>query len=312
MQRSDTLLGSTNTMVMRTESRFVGWFSRAAALGMLLAVTPAFGVDPGDLPQPRNHVEDHAGVLDPNVRNRLNGFLAELEQNTGAQMIVLTIDSTDGAPIEQFAFELAERWQLGQRGKDNGVLLLVAVKDKRGRIEVGYGLESVLPDALVGSIGRNAIRPAFSDGNWTAHLYEGSLLIANRIAASAGVHVTGMPQRNLPSGPGPHARAPGGGGAVACVSSLFPLILVAIIFSSMSRRHRGHGRWGGGGSWWLWMLLGSMMSSGRRHSGWGGGFGGGGFGGRGFGGGGFGGGGFGGGSFGGGGGGSFGGGGASF
>jgi uncharacterized protein len=214
--------------------------------------------------------------------------------------IVLTIDTTGGVPIEQFSHELAERWKLGQKGKDNGVLVVIAVADKRGRIEVGYGLESSLPDGAVGTIGRQAIQPAFTDGNYSKHVYEGALLIANRIASSAGVQISGMPRMNLP-----HRRSP-----VSCVTYLLPLIIIMIVISSSARRQRGYRRWGGyvGGSWLTWLLLGSMLGGGRRHygGGWGGGFGGGGFGG------GFGGGGFGGGSFGGGGGGSFGGGGASF
>ena len=270
------------------------WHSLSAC-AFLTVVSAAVGQD---LPEPRNHVEDRANVLNTDVKQRLNRYLAELERKTGAQMIVLTIDTTGGMPIEQFSHELAERWKLGQLGKDNGLLVVVAVKDERGRIEVGYGLEPILPDGLVGTIGRRAIKPAFTDGDYSKHVYEGALLIANRIASSADVQISGMPAMSLP-----RRR-----GAIPCVGSLLPLIIIMIVISSTARRGRARRRWGGCGSsgWLTWMLLGSMLGGGRRHYGggssWGGGFGGGGFGG----------GGFGGGSFGGGGGGSFGGGGASF
>lgn len=265
------------------------------ALGLLAATVPLSSGGPADLPPPRSYVEDRAGVLDAGVRSRLNGYLAELERKTGAQMVVLTIGSSDGMEIRQFGIELAEHWKLGQKGKDNGVLVVVAVEDKRGTIEVGYGLEGVLPDSFVGPVGRQTIRPAFSDGNYSRHVYDGVLMLANRLAASAGIQISGMPQRAVQRLP---ARR-----AVPCVGSLVPLIMIMFVFSALSRRQRGYRRWGHGGTpWWLWFMLGSSMMGGRRYGGWGGGFGGGGFGG----------GGFGGGGFGGGGGGSFGGGGASF
>jgi uncharacterized protein len=261
-----------------------------AALSAIAAQAPA---GPRDLPPPRDYVEDRAGVIDAGVRSKLNRYLAELEQKTGAQMVVLTIPSTEGIPVEPFAIELAQHWKLGQKGKDNGVLVLIAVNDKRGRIEVGYGLEPVLPDGFCGSVGRNVIRPAFADANYSKHVYDAALILANKVAGAGGVKISGMPQRGLPASQGGriHAYAP-------CCSFVIPLIIIMILLSAMTRRHRGYRRWGyGGGPRWLWFLLGSTMFSGRRYGGWGGG----GFGG-----------GFGGGSFGGGGGGSFGGGGASF
>ncbi len=241
-------------------------------------------------PQPEAYVVDLAGVIDRANFQKLNGYLRELEQKTTAQIVVLTVKTTGGEPVENFAVSVAERWQLGQKGKDNGVLIVVAVQDRRAKIEVGYGLEGTLPDAFCGRIGREVFAPHFKQGNYGAGVYEGTLVLANRVATEAGAAITGMPKRTL-AGPR-QRRGPG----------CFSLLILMVVFSSLFGRgyHSSRHRRRVGGSWLMWLLLGGMMGGVGRRS-WGGGFGGG-----------FGGGGFGGGSFGGGGGGSFGGGGASF
>ncbi len=123
------------------------------------AVTPPLPAHPAQ------YVVDLAGVLDANTQTRLNTALRDLEAQTTAQMVVLTVNSLDGEPIESFSHETAVKWRIGQKGKDNGVLLTVAVKDHKYRIEVGYGLEGTLPDSLVGSIGRQYLVPNFKKGD---------------------------------------------------------------------------------------------------------------------------------------------------
>jgi uncharacterized protein len=267
-----------------------------------LAVTVALAVAPAAhaqlLPEPRNHVEDRAGVIDRSVRMKLDAFLTELEQKTTFQMIVLTIGTTGGEPIEDYALKHAEAWRLGHEGKDNGVLVVIAVKDRRYRIENGYGAEAILPDAFCDAVARQYFVPNFKRKDYSRGIYEGTLALANRVAANEGTTISGMPVRQVSHGAGRHGGRPGG--TWACFSSLLPLIIVFSIISVLARRRHGHRAWAGGISpWWLLLLLGT----GSRRSyggGFGGGWGGGGFGG-----------GFGGGSFGGGGGGGFGGGGTS-
>ena len=124
-----------------------------AVIILLLVVSVAL---PAGIPdKPQKYVVDLAGIVDDATENRLNGYLQELEQKTTAQMVVLTILSLEGESIEDFSITIAhDKWKLGQKGKDNGLLFLISVKDRKYRIEVGYGLEGVLPDSLVGSIGR--------------------------------------------------------------------------------------------------------------------------------------------------------------
>lgn len=139
-------------------------------------------------------VSDWAGVIDPETRGRLEGYLWELKQKTGAELAVATVGTTAGVPIEEYALRLAERSGLGQKGKDNGCLVLVAVQDRAYRIEVGYGLEGALPDGYVGDIGRGYFVPYFRLGQYAKGIEQGVVAIAQKIAADRGVTLRGVPE----------------------------------------------------------------------------------------------------------------------
>jgi len=147
---------------------------------------------------PRDYVVDLAGVMQPELRDRLNGYLLELEQKTTAQVLVLTVESLDGEEIRSFGLRIAEKWKLGKKGRDNGALLVVAVKDRKYTIEVGYGLESILPDSMVGTIGREYLVPYFRKGDYSSGIYTASLAVIQTIADQEGVSVTTGRQ---PAGP---------------------------------------------------------------------------------------------------------------
>jgi uncharacterized protein len=230
---------------------------------------------------PPDYVVDLAGVVDAGAETRLNGYLRDLEQKTGAQFIVLTVRSTDGTPIEDYAVSVFERWKLGKKGRDDGVLLVVAVDDRKAKFEVGYGLEGTLTDTYTGQVARQAMTPRFRQGDYGGGLLEGTLIVANKIAAEAGVQIQGMPQRQLPRSVKPSR----GGGFVA-------LVIVIVLLSAIARGAGGRRRRRYGGSIWPWLALDLLMSSryGGRHwsggrsggvGGGGGGFGGGFGGGRG-------------------------------
>jgi len=248
--------------------------------------------------RPESYVVDLANVITAEQERSLNGVLQELEQKTGAQYIVLTVQTTEGVPIRDFALKLAhDRWKLGQADKDNGLLFVLALQDRKYTFEVGYGLEGFITDRYVGQVGREILVPYMKQGQYSQGIYEANLTVAQRIAEQSGVQLTGMPE--LPrTGVGYSPRATRG--VTPCCSLLFMLFLFFLI--------GGLGR-GRGGMWWLFLPLlfrgfGGYGGYGRSGS-YGGGVFGGGFGG-------FGGGmsgGFG--RFGGGGGGGFGGGGAS-
>lgn len=280
----------------------LGWMKRniarqpgcmVALLLSLAASSPA-----QDVPaRPRDHVVDLAEVIAPDVEQDLIAWLADLDRKTaakmgspaGVQLLVLTVNTTGGVPIEEFALNVGEKWKLGTAEK--GALIVVAVADRRYRIEIGYGLEGNLPDGYIGQLGRETFVPSFRQGQFGRGIYEGALKLALELAAAEGVTL---------SGPAPRSQYVEQEFTVGPCWLFLPLLAVLIGRVFHTSRYRRHTR----GSWLLWLLLGTMMS-GRRRS-WGGGFGGG-FGGSSS----WGGGGFGGGSFGGGGGGGFGGGGAS-
>lgn len=264
----------------------------ATIIGGAVVAPAARGLE--TLPTPRNHVEDRANLLDAAAERQIDGYLTELEQKTGAQIILLTIDTTAGEDLHEYALRQAEAWKLGQRGKDNGAIILVAVKDRNSWIETGYGLEGVLPDSWVGAMQRQYFVPHFKKGDYATGLRLGTLAVVTRVAEEAGVTITDMTKYPVAR---TQSRSRGRGSGIG--RNIWCVIVAIILLSSMGggggyyRRRRSWGSWIG-----PWMIF-SALSGGSRGS-WGSGFGGGGFGG----------GGFGGGSFGGGGGGSFGGGGA--
>ncbi len=236
--------------------------------------------------KPAGYVNDYAGVLSPAARNLLTTLCTEVDQKAKAQIAVVTVKSLDGKPIEDYSIALATKWGIGPKQSASGVLILLAVDDHKDRIEVGYGLEPILPDGKVGGFLREAA-PYLRDGN-----YDGAMLLLTRrvadvIAQDRGVSLSAATA--LPQARTPRRNQPGSGpGPIAII--IFLVFLFSLI-ANLFRRGGGRGGRGGGSGWWVGPMIGGMMGGG-------GGFGGGGFGGGG-GGGGFGG--FGGGSFGGGG-----------
>ena len=150
-----------------------------ASPALVEAVTPPLPA------QPAQYVVDLAGVLDAGAQAQTQYQLKDLEAETTAQVVVLTLNSLEGEPIESFSHQTAVKWGIGQKGKDNGVLLTVAVKDHKYRIEVGYGLESTLPDSLVGSIGREYLVPNFRKGDYAGGIVAAVTEIINISAPSS-------------------------------------------------------------------------------------------------------------------------------
>ncbi len=134
------------------------------ALAVLLPLWAAIGAQVP--PRPAGRVTDLEGLLSPDQRQALEDRLAAFERETTHQVAVLVIPSLEGEPIEPFSHQVATTWKLGRAGVDNGVLLLVVVRDRKVRIEVGYGLEPSLPDGLAGAIIREGIAPRFRQGDY--------------------------------------------------------------------------------------------------------------------------------------------------
>ncbi|UCC99495.1 MAG: TPM domain-containing protein [Phycisphaerales bacterium] len=236
--------------------------SRLVTTLLTLSLATTVGYAQTDLPTPQHYVEDYANVINPSDERSLNGILQELEQKTGAQYIVLTVQTTGGMPIEQFSIELAEKWKLGQKGKDDGMLFVLAKNDRRWRFEVGYGLEGYVTDQYCGRIGRDVLVPYLRKGDYSQGIYQANLQIVGTIATEAGVALTGMPKtRTVPV----RSRRR----SLPCCGALPLLFFMFLIFGGFGR----------GMGWWFFLPF--MMGGFGGHGGYGrsGSFGGGSFGG---------------------------------
>ncbi len=232
--------------------------------------------------KPNRLVNDYTNTLSPSEIEALENKLVAFDDSSSTQVAVVLIRSLEGYDVSDYAVRLAESWGIGSRGKNNGVLLLASLGDRRVTIQTGYGVEGALPDAITKRIITNEITPNFKQGNYYRGLDEGTDAI---IAYTRGEYKNDKPQKSSEKG-----------GSVGFIILIIVLIIIFL-------RKRGGGGGGtviggrGAASPFWWMLMGSGMGQRHRGGGWGGFSGGGG----GFGGGGGGFGGFGGGSFGGGG-----------
>lgn len=133
-------------------------------------------------PKPQGHVNDFAGVMTSDTRLSLENMLTTLASQTGAEVAVVTLPSLNEEPIENVAVDLFKEWGIGQKGKDNGLLFLVAPNDRRMRIEVGYGLEPILPDARTGRILDTYVVPEFKKGDLNAGIRQGTQAMVQVLA----------------------------------------------------------------------------------------------------------------------------------
>lgn len=138
------------------------------------------------------YVQDYAQVLSAEDKRKLLSIGQELDNKTTAQLAVVTVKTLDGQPIEDYALSILREWGIGSKEKNNGALIVVAVQDRRSRIEVGYGLEGLLTDGLTGRIQDQAMIPYFRKGNYAAGIVNGYAITASLIAKDAGVQLTAI------------------------------------------------------------------------------------------------------------------------
>jgi uncharacterized protein len=242
------------------------WF-RVSVLSGLLAFTAA-AVDWKAL-KPQGYVSDFANVIDPAGRTQLEAYCAAVERATGAQIALVTLPNLNGEPVEDVANTIYRAWGVGKKGKDEGAMLLLSIEDRRSRLEIGYGLEPIVPDGMAGRVLRE-MRPALREQHYTEAMMAAAQTIGGVIAKAKNVTIdTQLPRRVQPE---PETGIPWG----AVLAGLVILFLIL-----RSRGPRGHG--GGGGGLLAGMILGNMMGrgswGGRSSGGFGGFDSGGGFGG---------------------------------
>src|SRR5258707_11528669 len=159
-----------------TAGRVPSFLARRSAQALVVLVVllcAALAVGAVTFPPLTDRVDDDAHILSARERDALSSKLAELETKSGIQLVVATVNSLQGQEIEPYANELFRTWKLGEKTKNNGVLLLVAPNEHRVRIEVGYGLEGTLTDALSKVIIANAIAPRFKIGDFDGGVARG-------------------------------------------------------------------------------------------------------------------------------------------
>ncbi|WP_412706484.1 hypothetical protein Aerorivi_01979 [Aeromonas rivipollensis] len=152
-----------------------------ALLPLLLLWTTTLQAAPA-FPPLSGRVVDEAALMSRKQAHQLTQQLAAFEKRSGIQLVVVSIDSLDGETIEEYGYQLGRHWGIGQKGKNNGVLLLIAQDERKVRIEVGYGLEGALPDAIAANIIQTRILPAFKRGDMVAGVVAGSQGIMQALA----------------------------------------------------------------------------------------------------------------------------------
>jgi uncharacterized protein len=149
-------------------------------------------------PKPAGYVTDQAGLISYNTKNTIHSLAYELEQKSGAQLAVVTVKTLNGLAIDDYSWQLFEKWGIGEKGKDTGVLLLIAPNERKLRIEVGYGFEGAIPDGLAGEIIRSDMLPYFKTGKMDQGILRGALVLLQHMAKEMNVSLSGsyrIPQK---------------------------------------------------------------------------------------------------------------------
>ena len=248
--------------------------ANALLILLLILTSPALAATP-KFPTLTGRVVDNAGILSPSNQSELTALLAAHERLTGQQVVVVTLDSLQGFSIEDYGYQLGRYWGIGQKGKNTGAMLIVAPKEHKVRIEVGYGLEGTLTDAICATIIQNYILPDFKRGDFSAGILAGTTSILSVLGGNSAD--AGQPESSAAA----IGYQPPQAVQIAIILGffLFPLLVFSVIVFAMiasvgnTSRYRGSDGWysGGGG-----FGGGSSGGGGGGFSGGGGSFGGGG------------------------------------
>ena len=222
----------------------------------VFAVNALFSLD---VPKLKGTVNDYAGIINSKNEEKLEALLRDVQTKTSSQVALLTISSLQGENLEDYSLRVAQAWKLGQKEFDNGVLLLVAINEKKIRIEVGYGLESIITDAKSGYIIRNYIVPGFKKGDYAGGITNGLLAISGLVTKEFEITDEQLAKYNQQQKAGKRKQIPFG----------LIVFLFMFIFGGLGRGRRR-------GGLFTALFLGSMLggSHSRGGSSFGGGFGG--------------------------------------
>ena len=228
-----------------------------SALCAILAAVLAFAVNGAigraqEIPKPRGYVNDFASVFTPDTAAGLEDALRLAEQETTAEIVIVTVPNLGGDTIEGYAVELFEQWGIGKKGRDNGVLLLLAVAERKVKIEVGYGLEPYITDGLAGRILDQSVLPDLRGDNFSLGIIKGAQAI--RVALDDTGYTGGAP-------PGDQNPLPDLGWKLWALLGVAAISVYLMAYMARSRSITLGGIWGvaaGGTLGWLfggWVLI---------------------------------------------------------
>ena len=219
---------------------------------LCLCLSPGTGVSATEkFPQPAGTVNDFAGVIRPEQRSEMDGLAREVLEKTGTAVVVATFRTVGDSDPDEYANRLYEAWGIGKKGEDKGVLIFLTLKERRVRIETGYGVEGTITDGMAGQILDNRAMPYLRTGDYGTGLLNTMVAVSEILAGNAGVTLTGTPRPRTPA-----MRE------VRPSINLLPLIVIFAILGLLlstrtgrqilallllSSMHGRSGRYGGGG-----------------------------------------------------------------
>ena len=192
-------------------------------------VPPSEGKQPDIFSKPRGAVNDFAGIIPSNDKNSMDLLAREVLQKTGTAVIVATVTTIGDNEPADYANRLYEAWGIGKKGDDKGILILLAQKERRIRIETGYGVEGILPDGLVGQILDTYVLPYLKQGDYGKGLANAMAAVSSVVAKDAGVTLSGQPTI-------PKARSPRGSPGMNIFSLIFFFIIISLLLGTRSGR----------------------------------------------------------------------------
>ncbi len=234
---------------------------RLLLAGLIFLVSAAAGTagSPETSPQPVGAVNDFAGIASPEMRAKMEDLSREVLQKTGVAVVVAVLETIGGVDVNDYANRLYAAWGIGKKGEDRGVLILLAVRERRIRIETGYGVEGILPDGLAGEILDRYAIPYLKKNDFSSGLYNALAAVSAVVAKDAGVELTGLPSREA-RGSGKRAREGNWLTPVLLIlaaaailgtrrgrEDVLPLLLLLLASGGRGRGGGGFGGFGGGG-----------------------------------------------------------------
>lgn len=210
---------------MKIKNKFLRFLTFFILLASFSCSIFAFASDNFPTPTSYKYINDYVGIIDNEQSKNIISIGKELEDKTGAQAVIVIVDSTNDVPIEDYSNKLFRNWGIGQKGKDNGLLILLALNDRKWRVEVGRGLEGAIPDALSNRIMESIAKPSFVEGNYAEGLTNAYSTFSDSIANEYGVTLSKSLNISLPSEN--NSRSSGG----IAIAIIVVLVLLDLIFN---------------------------------------------------------------------------------